>query len=70
VHEDWGRDAALGLGRKRGGYRLAELGQLAGGMDCAAVGQAVSRIGGRLEHSPALRSQFKKLEQNSSNVEM
>jgi hypothetical protein len=39
LHEDWGRDAALWLGRKRGGYRLAELGQLAGGKDDAALGQ-------------------------------
>ncbi|HEV2391996.1 MAG TPA: hypothetical protein VG146_06495 [Verrucomicrobiae bacterium] len=29
-HGDWGRDAALWLGRKRGGLSLAELGKLAG----------------------------------------
>ena len=32
-HGDWGRDAALWFGRKRGRYTLGELGQLAGGMD-------------------------------------
>jgi len=45
---DWGRDAALWLGRGRGRLSLAQLGALAGGMDYAAVGQAVSRFGTRL----------------------
>jgi hypothetical protein len=44
-HGDWGRDAALWLGRHRGGYHLGELGRLAGGLDYAAVGQAESRFG-------------------------
>jgi hypothetical protein len=35
----------LWLGRKQAGYRLAELGELAGGVDYAAVDQAVSRFG-------------------------
>jgi len=30
-HGDWGRDAALRLGRRHGRYRLRELGELAGG---------------------------------------
>ena len=47
-HGDWGRDAALWLGRKRGRYKLSQLGQLAGGMDDAAVGQAVSRFDKRI----------------------
>ena len=32
-HGDWGRDAALWLGRRAGRLRLAELGRLAGGME-------------------------------------
>ena len=69
-HGDWGRDAALWLGRKRGGYRLGELGQWAGGMDYAAVGQAVSRFGKRLEQARALRQQLTEIERHLSNVEM
>jgi len=67
---DWGRDAALWLGRRRGRYRLAELGQLAGGMDYAAVGQAVARFSRRLEQRGPLRRQIAKIEDNLSNVEM
>ncbi len=55
-HGDWGRDAALWLGRKRGRYSLSQRGQLAGGMDYAAVGQAVSQFGQRLEREPTLRA--------------
>ena len=69
-HGDWGRDAALWLGRRRGRYRLAELGQLAGGMDYAAVGQAVSRFTRRLEQASHLRRQVLKIENTLSNVEM
>ena len=68
-HGDWGRDAALWLGRKRGGYRLGELGELAGGLDYAAVGQAVSRLGRRLEKSRELRRQLDQIEKTLSNVE-
>jgi len=38
----------LWLGRKRGRYKLSQPGQLAGGMDYAAVGQAVSRFDKRI----------------------
>ena len=69
-HGDWGRDAALWLGRRRGRYRLAELGKLAGDVDYAAVGQAVSRFGRRLEQRPQLRRQLHKIENALSNVEM
>ena len=70
LHGDWGRDAALWLGRKRGGYTLAELGQLAGGMDYAAVGQAVSRFGKRLHQPGKLQRSFTKIESKLSNVEI
>ena len=67
---DWGRDAALWLGRRRGRYRLGELGELAGGMDYAAVGQAISRFGKRLQNVAELRRHLSKLEREVSNVEM
>ena len=69
-HGDWGRDAALWLGRRQGRLSLAQLGSLAGGMDYAAVGQAVSRFGKRLERDPKLARELKRLETKLSNVEM
>ena len=44
-HGDWGRDAALWLGRRAGRKRLAELGELAGGLDYAVVSKAMARFG-------------------------
>jgi hypothetical protein len=49
---------------------LSELGQLAGGMDYAAVGQAVSRFGKRLQDGPSLRKNIANIERQLSNVEM
>ena len=69
-HGDWGRDAALWLGRKRGRYTLGELGQLAGGMDYAAVGQAVSRLDKRLAKPGELQRNLAKAGRRMSNVEM
>ena len=69
-HGDWGRDAALWLGRKHGRYKLSELGELAGGLDYAAVGQAVSRFAKRLQAGGELRRKLVKLENALSNVEM
>jgi putative transposase len=67
---DWGRDAALWLGRRGGRLCLSELGKLAGGMDYAAVGQAVSRFGKRLEKEATLRRKVTEIESQLSNVEM
>jgi hypothetical protein len=67
-HGDWGRDAALWLGRKHGRYTLGELGQLAGGMDYAAVGQAVSRFGRRLEQEVDLRRNITKIDNQLLDV--
>ena len=69
-HGDWGRDAALWLGRRRGRLRLAQLGQLAGGMDYTAVGQAVSRFGRRLASEAKLRREVAKIESQLSNEEI
>jgi REP element-mobilizing transposase RayT len=63
-HGDWGRDAALWLGRRHGRYRLGELGELAGGMDYAAVGQAVSRFGKRLAQGGSLPRQVAGIEKS------
>ena len=43
-HGDWGRDLALLLGRKRCGLKLAELGQLAVGLDYVRVSTAIRRL--------------------------
>ena len=68
-HGDWGRDAALWLGRGAGRLSLAQLGELAGGMDYAAVGQAVSRFSKRLLKEPALRRQMNHMKAQLSNIE-
>ncbi len=60
-HGDWGRDAALWLGRRQGRLSLGELGKLAGGMDYAAVGQAVHRFGQRRAREPRLAREMQGL---------
>ena len=45
-------------------------GELAGAMDYAAVGQAVSRFNKRLAREPALLRQITKIQSQLSNVEM
>ncbi len=67
---DWGRDAALWLGRRHGGLRLGELGRLAGGMDYAAVAQAMRRFGRRIKEDAVLRRGVEKLEHELSKVTM
>jgi hypothetical protein len=47
-HGDWGRDAAPWLGRGAGRLKLAERGELAGGLDYAVVSKAIARFGRRL----------------------
>jgi len=59
------RDAALWLARKRGRYRLSELGELAGGIDYAAV----SRFGRRVEKERGLRGKGTEIETKMSNVD-
>jgi hypothetical protein len=61
---DWGRDAALWLGRKRGRYTLSELGQLAGGLDYAAV----SRFSKRIQNGGELQRTVNKIERQLLNV--
>jgi hypothetical protein len=66
---DWGRDAALWFGRRQGRLPLARLGELAGGMDYAAVSVAVRRFGQRLAGDRNLRRQVDEIEQMLLNVE-
>ena len=58
-HGDWGRDAALWLGRRAGRLRLAELGRLVGGLDYAVVSKAIARFDQRLESDSELREHLR-----------
>jgi hypothetical protein len=57
-HGDWGRHAALWLGRRTARFPLAELGKSTGGLDCAVVSKALARFGRRLEADPRLREEI------------
>ncbi len=57
-HGDWGRDAALWLGRCTGRLRLAELGRLVGNLDYAVVSKAVARLEQRMRSDKQLRQQL------------
>lgn len=65
-HNDWGRDAALWLGRRAGRMSLAELGQAAGGLDYAVVSKTLARFGRRLGLDEVLREQVASLERQLS----
>jgi len=67
---DWGRDAALWFGRRQGRLPLGRLGELAGGMDYAAVSVAVRRFGQRIASDGKLRHQLDEIERQLLNVEM
>ena len=69
-HADWGRDAALWLGQRVGRLRLGEPGALAGGMDYAAVGQAVPRFNKRLAAQPHLSRTVTALQSQLSHVQI
>lgn len=56
--------------RKRGRYSLRESGELAGGADYVAVGQAVRGFDRRLTGEPQLRRTMTPVENELSNVEM
>jgi REP element-mobilizing transposase RayT len=67
-HGDWGRDAALWLGRRLGRLSLGQLAALAGGLDYATVGAAVSRFARRLARDASLAKALRGIEDNLSNV--
>jgi REP-associated tyrosine transposase len=66
---DWGRDVALYLGRRRGGMRLRELAEAAGGIDYSCVQVAVFRIGQKLSQNQKLQRVVSKLESQLYDVE-
>ncbi len=68
-HGDWGRDAALYLGRHQGRMKLRELAEVAGGIHYAVVGAAVSRFGRRLKQGQ-LESEMKQIQSQLSKSEM
>ena len=67
-HGDWGRDLALLLGRRECGLKLAELGELCGGLDYRTVGtavtKAIARVGKHREFHKAYTSAQKRLTVN------
>lgn len=65
-HGDWGQDAALWLGRRAGRLRLAELGQLAGGLDYAVTSKAITRFGRRLAWDLPLSRQVDRIQKQLS----
>jgi len=67
-HGDWGRDAALWLGRRLGRLTLGQLAALVGGLDYAAVGAAVSRFPRRLTGDASLAKKLRAIEGQLSNV--
>jgi hypothetical protein len=52
---DWGRDAALYLGRQRGRLKLEQLARLSGGVGYTAVAQAVRRVRQQIQSDKAWR---------------
>ncbi len=69
-HGDWGREAAWWLGHRLGRLRLSQLGELEGGTDYAAVGQALGRFGKRLEKEPKLQHKLRQMRSHLSHIEM
>ena len=69
-HGDWGRDAALWLGRRIGRMTLRELGQRAGDLDYNAAGAAARRFGRRMAKDRKLARLLSKIKAQLSHVEM
>jgi len=68
-HGDWGRDAALWLGRRRGRMRIAALLARVKGCNYGAVAQAVSRFDKRLAEDRELAKQFAKIQKELSQFQ-
>ena len=69
-HADWGRDLVFWLGRREGRLRLQQMGKLAGGLDYATVGSAISRFGRRLKADKMLAGKLGEAKSHLSNAEM
>ena len=65
-HGDWGRDAALWLGRRAGRLKSAGLGKLSGGLDYAVVSKAIARFGRRLALDASLCAQLAVIQEQLS----
>jgi chromosomal replication initiation ATPase DnaA len=67
---DWGRDAALYLGRQRGRLKLEELARVSGGMGYTAVAQAIRRVRQQIQKDKAWRRRVDAVSSQLSNVKM
>jgi hypothetical protein len=67
---DWGRDAALWLGRRPGRLTLKELAERMGGLDYTAAGATISRFTRRLAQDKKLARAISRMERQLSNVEI
>ncbi len=59
---DWGRDAALWLGRRCGRLKLADLGRLAGGIGEQVVSRAVREFDKKHAQDPTLQRDIARIE--------
>jgi hypothetical protein len=69
-HADWGRDAALWLGRKAGRLTLSQLAEHVGAVDYTTAGAAISRFNRRLAKDRNLAATMAHLMKQLSKVEM
>jgi putative transposase len=67
-HGDWGRDAALWLGRHTGRMRLAEMAAVVEHCDYTTVAKAVSRFSKRLVQDSRLARRFQKIHDELSKI--
>jgi hypothetical protein len=67
---DWGRDAALYLGRQRGRLKLQELARLSGGVGYTAVAQAIRRVRQQLPRDKAWRGRIDAVSTQLSKMKM
>jgi hypothetical protein len=67
---DWGRDAALWLGRTVGRMTLAQLAEHIGGVDYTTAGAAAGRFDRRQRKERKLAATMAKLMKQLSNIEM
>ena len=67
-YRDWGRDAALWLGRRVGRLTLAQLAQRIGAVNYMTAGAAVSRFDRRLAKDSKLAATLHELLRQLSNV--
>ena len=67
---DWGRDAALYLGRQRGRLKLEELARLSGGVGYTAVAQAIRRVRQQIDRDKGWRRRIDAVSAELSKMKM